>query len=57
MRFYKTIENIPKNKIHDYCFIGSINSNALERQWVINFAKQHFTENSIFITMLLFSYE
>jgi hypothetical protein len=29
--------------------IGSINSNYKARQWVINFAKRYFTNNSIFI--------
>lgn len=34
---------------YDYVFIGSIQSNRSARQWVIEFAKQHFTEHSLFI--------
>ena len=48
-KYYNDINELNHSKIYDYCFIGSINSNRQARQWVINFAKTHFTENSIFI--------
>lgn len=47
--YYNEINNLNHNKIHDFCFIGSINSCYNRREWVINFAKQNFTSNSIFI--------
>jgi hypothetical protein len=48
-QYYNQLNNLNHNKIHDFCFIGSINSNYQARQWVIDFAKQHFTPTSIFI--------
>ena len=35
--------------IFDFCLFGSINSNYNARQWVVDFAKKHFTLNSIFV--------
>jgi len=48
-KYYNEINELNHNKIYDFCFIGSINSNYKERQWVINFTKKNFTSNSIFI--------
>jgi hypothetical protein len=48
-KYYNEINVLDHNKIYDFCFIGSINSNFHRRQWVINFAKKYFTSNSIFI--------
>ena len=48
-KYYNEINELNHTKIYDFCFIGSINSNWDARQWVINFAKKHFTVNSIFI--------
>ena len=48
-KYYNELNNLNHTKIHDFCFIGSINSNWGARQWVVNFAKNHFTDNSIFI--------
>ena len=48
-KYYNEINELNHNKIYDFCFIGSINSNYHARQWVINFAKKYFTLNSIFI--------
>jgi hypothetical protein len=48
-KYYNEINELDHNKIHDFCFIGSIESNYQERQWVIDFAKKYFTCNSIFI--------
>jgi hypothetical protein len=48
-KYYKEINELDHNKIYDFCFIGSINSNCQARQWVIDFAKKFFTSNSIFI--------
>lgn len=47
--YYNEICELNHSKIHDFCFIGSINSNYEKRKWVINFAKKYFTTNSIFI--------
>lgn len=48
-KYYTDIQNIENEKKYDYCFIGSINSCIERRQWVIEFAKKYFTDNSIFI--------
>lgn len=48
-KYYNEINELDHNKIHDYCFIGSISSCHERRRWVIDFAKNHFTSNSIFI--------
>ena len=48
-KYYEDINQLNHDKIYDFCFIGSINSNYYARQWVINFAKKYFTNNSIFI--------
>jgi|688.fasta_scaffold168580_2 hypothetical protein len=48
-KYYNEINELNHNKIHDFCFIGSINSNSKARQWVIDFAKKYFTSDSIFI--------
>lgn len=48
-KYYNQICELNHNKIYDFCFIGSINSNYEKRKWVIDFAKKYFTDNSIFI--------
>jgi hypothetical protein len=48
-KYYNEISKLNYDKIHDYCFIGSINSKPEMRQWVIEFAKKYFTNKSIFI--------
>jgi hypothetical protein len=48
-KYYNSICELNHDKIFDFCFIGSINSNYKRREWVINFAKKYFTHNSIFI--------
>jgi hypothetical protein len=48
-KYYNEINELNHNKIYDFCFIGSINSNCEARQWVVEFATKHFTCNSIFI--------
>ena len=48
-KYYNQINELNHDKIYDYCFIGSINSNKKKRQWVINFAKKYFTNKSIFV--------
>uniref|UniRef100_A0A6C0KRU3 Exostosin GT47 domain-containing protein n=1 Tax=viral metagenome TaxID=1070528 RepID=A0A6C0KRU3_9ZZZZ len=48
-KYYNDINELNHNKIHDYCFIGSISSSEEYRKWVIEFAKKYFTHNSIFI--------
>jgi hypothetical protein len=48
-KYYDEINELDHNKIYDFCFIGSINSDYDARQWIIEFAKNYFTSNSIFI--------
>ena len=48
-KYISEINSLNHDKIYDFCFIGSIKSNYLERLWVIHFAKKYFTSNSIFI--------
>jgi len=48
-KYYNEINSLNHEKIHDFCFIGSINSCYERRKWVIDFAKNNFTSNSIFI--------
>ena len=48
-KYCNEINELNHDKIYDFCFIGSINSNYTARTWVINFAKKYFTRNSIFI--------
>ena len=48
-KYYNEINELNHDKIYDFCFIGSINSNYESRQWVIEYAKKYFTNNSIFI--------
>ena len=45
--YTETINKLDHNKIHDFCFIGSIKTN--KRLWVIEFAKKYFTSNSVFV--------
>jgi hypothetical protein len=48
-KYYNDINELNHKKKYDYCFIGSINSSCERRQWVIDFAKKNFTNNSLFI--------
>jgi len=47
--YYRELRELDKTKVHDYCFMGSINSAPEKRQWVIDFARTHFTEASVFL--------
>jgi hypothetical protein len=49
--YMDNFNDISFDKIRDFNFIGVININQIikeNRQWVIDFAKQHFTEKSYF---------
>ena len=48
-KYYNDLNELNHTKKYDFCFIGSINSCRERRQWVIDFAKKNFTNNSIFI--------
>jgi len=48
-KYYNEIQKIKNDKIYDFCWIGSIESSKEHRLWIIDFAKKHFTKNSIFI--------
>jgi hypothetical protein len=48
-KYYNDLIELNHEKKYDYCFIGSINSCYERRKWVIDFAKNNFTNNSIFI--------
>jgi len=48
-KYYDEINDLNHDKIYDFCFIGSINSNYEARKWVIDFAKKYFNKKSIFI--------
>lgn len=48
-RYVNQINALNHTKDIDYCFIGSINSNAGERQWVLDFCKLYFTSKSVFV--------
>lgn len=48
-KYYNEIKALDKTKKHDYCFIGSMNSAPERREWVLEFVKTRFTENSIFL--------
>ena len=47
--YYEKLKALNTEKKHDFVFIGSIKSDQNERQWVIDFAKEHFTKDSVFI--------
>ena len=48
-KYYEDINNLDHTKKYDYCFIGNIESCYVNRKWVIDFVKNNFTENSLFI--------
>jgi hypothetical protein len=48
-KYYNDIQKLDNTKKHDFCFIGSIKSSPIWREWVIIFAKQFFTCKSVFI--------
>ncbi len=48
-KYCKEIDQLDHTKYFDFCFIGSIQSNRKNRQWVIDFALKYFTSRSIFI--------
>lgn len=49
-KYVNKINAINCTKIHDFCFIGSIDyKKTPQRKWVVDFAKKYFTKNSIFI--------
>jgi hypothetical protein len=48
--YYNQIQNLNHEKKYDYVFIGNLRDNIIHnRSWIIDFAKKHFTANSIFI--------
>jgi hypothetical protein len=47
--YYDDINRLDHTNIHDYCFIGSINSCVRRRRWVLEFVKKHFTKDSVFV--------
>jgi hypothetical protein len=47
--YVKKLAALPKEKKHDYVFIGSIKSNPQARAWAVEFAKRFFTADSVFI--------
>ena len=48
-KYYNDIQKLDKTKKYDFCFIGSIKSAPIVREWILIFVKENFTENSIFI--------
>lgn len=48
-KYYSDLQKLDYAKKYDFCFIGSIQSAYNVREWVITFAKENFTEKSIFI--------
>jgi hypothetical protein len=48
-KYYSDLQKLDDTKKYDFCFIGSIQSAPEVRKWVITFAKENFTEKSIFI--------
>jgi hypothetical protein len=48
-KYYSDLQKLDDTKKYDFCFIGSIQSAPKVREWVITFAKENFTEKSIFI--------
>ena len=48
-KYYSDIQKLDHVKKYDFCFIGSIKSAPSAREWVVIFAKENFTEKSIFI--------
>lgn len=47
--YYQEIKNLDKTKKLDYCFMGDLRTSDERKEWVINFVKKYFTDNSIFI--------
>ena len=50
--YYNKIQAINCKKKYDYCFVGNLSFQhdfGKHRQWVVEFAKKHFTKNSIFV--------
>lgn len=51
--YYNQINNLSHEKKYDYVFIGALRQRFIRnRLWVIEFAKKHFTKNSIFINTM-----
>jgi len=48
-KYCDDISCLDSTKTRDYCFMGSINTAPSKRGWVIDFARKHFTSNSVFI--------
>jgi len=48
-KYIQELKQLRGEKKFDYCFIGSMNSHFERRKWVIDFVKEHFTENSFFV--------
>jgi hypothetical protein len=48
-KYYTEINELTRDKVHDFCFIGSMNPLHNNRQWLIEFAQKYFTTKSVFI--------
>ena len=49
--FVNLVSDLPKDKIYDYCFRGALyidETTLLNRSWIIDFAKKHFSQKSYF---------
>ena len=49
--FVERVNAMPGDKIHDYCFIGGLYrpETFQHRDWIVDFAKERFTERSYFL--------
>jgi hypothetical protein len=47
--FVEGVENLPREKTHDYCFVGAVFSPEVwrRRHWILDFARRRFTNNSL----------
>lgn len=48
-RFYKRVDSLNANKCYDYCFIGTLQIDAItakNRKWIIEFAANRFGDDS-----------
>jgi predicted O-methyltransferase YrrM len=48
-KYIQQLKQLREEKKYDYCFIGSLKSSPERRKWVVDFVKEHFTEQSIFV--------
>ena len=48
-KYFEEMQSLNNDKIYDYCFIGSIDTEPEKRAWAVDFARKNFTSQSIFI--------